>query len=841
MTKKQHKTLTTLPGFETLEGFYMEEFYVDVILPLPLAKRFTYAISAEEASAIQPGMRIAVPFGKSKIYTALAYTVHTNAPVAYQAKPIYQILDERPLVNAIQLRHWAWIADYYMCTLGEVVRTALPGAFLLESETLIMRNTNSTVDPTQLKDDEYLVYEALQSQTALKISEISSIVDKKNVLALINRLVQKDVVTQKETLYEQYKPKLVKYVKLSEQYNDETHLKAQLEALTRAHKQRQVLLSLFQLQAVATKPIPLTQLEKQSGGSKTVIKALVDKGILETYHLRKDRVQYDEAADPAPALVLNEPQQQALQSIRQGFVQKKPVVLHGVTASGKTAVYSQLITECLAQGRQVLYLLPEIALTTQLINRLRHYFGHKVAVYHSKYNLHERVEVWHNVLAQAEKAQIVLGARSSLFLPFTNLGLVVIDEEHEGAFKQFDPAPRYHARDAALVLASYHDARCVLGSATPSIESIHNTTKGKYGYATISRRYSEVQLPEVMLVDLKEATRKKRMKGHFSKTLIQAIQETLQEGAQVILFQNRRGFAPVVECTTCGHVTQCPDCDVSLTYHQNKSQLRCHYCGYHIALQQACLVCGSATLDKKGLGTEQIQEELTRFFPHATVGRMDLDTTRGKHAYEKIITAFENHEMDILVGTQMVTKGLDFGKVRLVGIIQADMMLHFPDYRAHERSFQRLTQVAGRAGRAGTRGKVLIQTYNPHHPILQQVVKNQYNTMVEQQHREREEFKYPPTVRLIKITLKDKDFNKLNEAAQWLADSLRNVLRHPVLGPEYPPVARIRRMYLKHILIKIPLHQSLSATKKSIKRIEKSFNAIAQYKSVRCIYHVDHI
>lgn len=816
-------------------------YFVDVILPLPLAKHFTYALLPQEAAYIQAGMRIAVPFGKSKIYTALVYAVHTQAPVAYQAKPIYQILDEEPLVNSIQLRHWEWIAQYYMCTLGEVMRSALPSAFLLESETLVMLSKNSTVDASQLKDDEFLVYEALQRQSALTVAEISAIVDKKNVLSLINRLVQQDVVTQKQALYEQYKPKRVQYVRLPETYSDEAALKTLLQELSRAPKQRQVLLSLFQLQAVAKKPIALTDLEKQSGGSRAVIKALIAKGILEAYYIRQDRVQYDGAPGSPSSLVLSAPQQQALQAIHQSFAQKKPVVLHGVTASGKTAVYSTLIAACLEQGKQVLYLLPEIALTTQLINRLRHYFGHRVAVYHSRYNIHERVEVWHNVLTQAEKAQIVLGARSSLFLPFTDLGLIVIDEEHESAFKQFDPAPRYHARDAALVLASYHGAHCVLGSATPSIESMNHAKKGKYGYASITQRYSDVPLPEVVLVDLKEAKRKKRMKGFFSETLIQAIHNVLQEGEQVILFQNRRGFAPVVECTTCGHVAQCPNCDVSLTYHQHKSQLRCHYCGYYIALQQACLACGSTTLDKKGFGTEQIQEALAHLFPHANVGRMDLDTTRGKYAYEKIITAFENQEMDILVGTQMVTKGLDFRKVSLVGIMHADAMLHFPDYRAHEKSFQRLIQVAGRAGRAGKRGKVLIQTYNPHHPIVQQVTTNQYEKMFAQQYNEREQFKYPPVIRIIKITLKDKDFNKLNEASQWFADSLRNVLQCSILGPEYPPVARIRKVYLKNILIKIPLHQSLSTTKKSIKRIEKSFHAISQYKSVRVVYHVDHI
>jgi primosomal protein N' (replication factor Y) len=516
-------------------------------------------------------------------------------------------------------------------------------------------------------------------------------------------------------------------------------------------------------------------------------------------------------------------------------------LLYGVTSSGKTEVYIKLLEEVLDSGKQALYLLPEIALTSQLINRLQAYFGNKVAVYHSKYSIHERVEVWNNVLQNKDKARIVIGARSALFLPFFDLGLIVVDEEHEASFKQFDPAPRYHARDAAIVLANLQNAKCVLGSATPSVESYKNAKEGKYGLAVLKHRYGNVLMPDIELVDIKEATRKKKMKGHFSERLQEEISETLTEGGQIILFQNRRGFAPIIECTTCGHSSQCPNCDVSLTYHQYKNQLRCHYCGYHMALQLACEACGSATLDKKGFGTEQVQQELEQLFSHAKVGRMDLDTTRGKYAYEKIITAFEQQEMDILVGTQMVTKGLDFRNVNLVGIMNADTLLNFPDYRAHERSFQLLTQVAGRAGRTKKRGKVLVQTYNPYHQILQQVSNTDFEKMYAEQVYEREQYKYPPALRIIKITLKDKDYNKLNEASQWFANSLRNVLNDTVLGPEFPAISRIRRLYLKNIILKVVKNRSITQTKNSIKRIEKSFNAISQYKSVKVVYNVDHI
>jgi len=815
--------------------------FINVILPIPLEKLFTYKVSQEQADFLQAGMRVAVPFGKSKIYTALVHSLHTTAPEVYEAKEIHQILDEHPIVNTIQLKHWQWIADYYMCTMGEVFRSALPSAFLLESETLILKNEKAEVDEGDLKDDEFLIFEALQHQSILKVHEAASIMDRKNVLPVLNRLIAKNVILLKEEMYEQYRPKFVRYVKLGAEYQSEENLETLLESLTRAPKQSQVILSLFQIQAETKKPIKVTELESASGSSRAIIKALIDKTILEEYHIRRDRVQYDGDEENADLKSLNEYQEKALKDIQESFKENKTTLLQGVTSSGKTEVYVKLIEECIQTGKQALYLLPEIALTTQLIGRLQEYFGETVSVYHSKYNVQERVEVWNNVVTQKTKAQIVIGARSSLFLPFSNLGLIIVDEEHEGSFKQFDPAPRYHARDSAIVLSKLHNANILLGSATPSIESFQNAKTGKYGYANITRRYGNVLMPDMEIVDIKEQSRKRRMKGHFSERLLEEITETLEEGEQVILFQNRRGYAPIVECTTCGHSPQCPNCDVSLTYHQYKKQLRCHYCSHHIALQESCQACGSATLDTKGFGTEQVEQELHELFPEAKVGRMDLDTTRGKHDYERIITAFEQQELDILVGTQMLTKGLDFRNVNLVGIMNADALLNFPDYRAHERSFQLLTQVAGRAGRTKKRGKVIIQSYNPYHQILKQVSTNDYDEMFKEQLYEREQYKYPPANRIIKITFKHKEYNKLNEAAEWFSKALRNAFGGNVLGPEFPPVARIRNQYLKHVLVKIDSKQSLAHTKSNIKRIEKSFNAVAHYRSVRVIYNVDHI
>ncbi|MDF4222026.1 primosomal protein N' [Maribacter sp. M208] len=815
--------------------------FINVILPIPLEKSFTYSVTAEEAALLQPGMRVAVPFGKTKIYTGVVQSVHENPPEVYEAKEIHQILDDFPIVNFTQLKHWEWIASYYMCTLGEVVRSALPSAFLLESETLVLRNKEYEIDENDLLDDEFLVFEALQHQTILKVQEISAIIERKNVLPILKRLLEKKVIVLKEEVYEQYKPKLVRYVKLGKEYTADEKLEELLKTLTRAPKQSQVVLSLFQLQGRSQNPIKVSELEASSNSSKAVIKSLVDKGILEEYFIKTDRVNYEGENDNADTKDLNEYQKAALVDIKNSFNTGKVTLLKGVTSSGKTEVYVKLIEEWLEKGLQALYLLPEIALTTQLISRLQEYFGEKIAIYHSKYNVQERVEVWQNILQAKPKAQLVIGARSAMYLPFSKLGLIIVDEEHESSFKQFDPAPRYHARDAAIVLGHLHKANILLGSATPSVESYYNAQTGKYGYAEITRRYGNVLMPEMELVDIKEASRKRKMKGHFSERLFMEMEETLNEGMQIILFQNRRGFAPLMECLTCGHTPQCPNCDVSLTYHQYRKQLRCHYCGHHTALPEICFACGSPELDTKGFGTEQIEKEVSELFPEVKVGRMDLDTTRGKHGYEKIITAFEQQELDILVGTQMVTKGLDFRNVNLVGVMNADSLLNFPDYRAHERTYQLLTQVSGRAGRTKKRGRVIIQTYNPYHQILKQVTTGDFEGMYSEQLYEREQFKYPPVNRIIKVTFKHKNYNVLNDAADWFANALRTNFGGTVLGPEYPPVARIRNQYLKHIVIKVQKTHSLAQTKTNIRRIEKSFKAVAMYRSVRVIYNVDHI
>ncbi|MFV8346381.1 replication restart helicase PriA [Flavobacterium sp. ZB4P13] len=817
--------------------------FVEVILPLSLAKTFTYSVSEAEFHYVKIGMRLAVPFGKSKIYTALVIEIHQNKPSLYEAKEIHQILDEKPIVTEIQIAHWQWIASYYMCAIGDVYRGAMPSALLLESETVISRipiaiGTDLFVDTSLLSDDEFLVYEALQQQSSLKVQDIISILNKKNIFPVIQKLIDKNILVLQEEIQETYKPKLIRYVRLHPKYESNDGLSELLETLKSANKQKEIVLNYFQLSATEKKPIAVKKLVEAANSSSAIVKALIEKEIFEDYFLQEDRVNFT-GKIREDQLQLSLAQQKAFEEIKESFIQKEVCLLHGVTSSGKTEIYIKLIEEYLETGKQILYLLPEIALTTQLVGRLRTYFGNKVAVFHSKYNNNERIEVWNQVLVNSEKAQVVIGARSSLFLPFYNLGFIIVDEEHEQTFKQVDPAPRYHARDAAIVLAHSHKAKVLLGSATPSIETYFNAKSDKFGLVEISERFGNVMMPNIELVDLKDKYFRKKMTGHFSDVLIEEINIALSLGEQVILFQNRRGYSPVIECMTCGHVPQCQQCDVSLTYHKHKNQLRCHYCGYTMAKPTHCHSCSSVDLTTKGFGTEQIEQELVSIFPNSKIGRMDQDTTRGKFGFEKIIDSFKNREMDILVGTQMLAKGLDFDNVSLVGIMNADNMLYHPDFRAFERSFQMMTQVAGRAGRSEKQGKVVIQTYNPNHNTIQQVTNNDYLGMYKEQLYDRQIYKYPPYFRIIKLTLKQRDFDKLKEGSMWLYQVMSQNLNIPVLGPEEPAISRIRNEYIRTIIIKIPQNTSIVNTKKTIQKMLNSFEAVAQYRAIKVTSNVD--
>jgi len=815
-------------------------FFIEVVLPLSLPQTFTYQVNEAEYHYIKPGFRVAVEFGKSKIYTALVLDLHQNKPEKYEAKEIHQILDEKPIVTEIQIKHWRWISSYYMCAIGDVYRSAIPSALLLESETVIAQQNTNFIEESALSDDEFLVFQALQQQSSLKIQDVVSILNKKNVLPVIKKLLEKNIVTVQEEVTESYKPKLVKYIRLNKDFSTSEGLNDLLHILKKnAEKQREVVMSYFQLMATEkNKPVSVKQLSEKSNATPAIISALVKKGIFEEYTLQEDRVSFEKNLK-LNNLTLSDAQNKALQDIQESFLLKEVTLLHGVTASGKTEIYIKLIEYFLQQEKQVLYLLPEIALTTQLVTRLTAHFGNKVAVFHSKYSNNERVEVWLQSLEQSPKAQIVIGARSALFLPFHHLGLIIVDEEHEQTFKQADPAPRYHARDAAVVLAQLHKSKVLLGSATPSIETYFNTQNKKYGLVELTERFSKVQLPEVVLVNLKDKYFRKQMQGHFSDVLVNEITDALALGEQIILFQNRRGFSPVLECITCGHVPQCMHCDVSLTYHKHKNQLRCHYCGYAMAKPSNCQACSSVHLTTKGFGTEQIQQEIQALFPSIKVGRMDQDTTRGKFGFERLIDSFKNREIDVLVGTQMLAKGLDFDNVSLVGVMNADNMLYHPDFRAFERSFQMLTQVSGRAGRSEKRGKVIIQTYNTNHNTIQQVTTNDYFGMYREQLYDRKIYFYPPYFRLIKITLKHRDFEKLKDGATWLYQVMKQNLQIPVLGPEEPGISRIRNEYLRVILVKIPQQENLTATKTVIAKMLNSFEAVPTFRSIKTIVNVD--
>lgn len=814
------------------------DFYIDVILPLAVPNTFTYKVSEEVFEWIQSGFRVSVPFGKRGIYTALVVRKHGITPLQYEAKDIYEVLDVRPIVTSKQLQLWHWIAEYYMCTLGEVYRAAIPSVLLLESETIVVYDNSREYLTSELSDDEYFIYEAFQQQPVLRVSEISKIVGKKNIFPIIETLIKKGMVTLEGEIREVYKPKIQNYIRLQDVYKNPDHLQELLQILSRSEKQRTAILSYFQLCARDKNPKTTKQLSEFAGVSSAVINGLIKKNIFESYSLAQDRIIFEEAAKNE--VILNPHQQTAFDEIKTGWEQKDVVLLHGVTGSGKTEIYINLIKDHLDENKQILFLLPEIALTTQLVSRLTQYFGNQIAVFHSKYSVNERVEVWQNLLEKSEKAKIIVGARSSILLPFDNLGLIIVDEEHENSYKQQDPAPRYHARDAAIVLSHLHQAKVILGSATPSLESYYNCYENKYAKVTLEKRFGKSKLPEIVLVDLKENYKKKQMTGHFSQTLIDEMMTKLALGEQVILFQNRRGFAPVSECLRCGHVPHCTQCDVSLTYHKGKDILKCHYCGYTIANPTHCHACQSPDLTTKGFGTEQIESELKKLFPNKKIARMDQDTTRGKFAFERLIDAFNNKEIDILAGTQMLAKGLDFAHVTLVGILHADQALYFPDFRAHERAFQMFMQVAGRAGRQEKPGKVFIQTYNPHHNIIRQVVENDYPAMFKEQMFDRHMFHYPPYFRLVRLQLRHADYQKLSEGSLWLSNRLLQELNIPVLGPEEPAVSRIKNQFIRVILIKIPVQSSSKSVKNHILRILKSFDAVPDYRSIKVSINVDY-
>ena len=811
-------------------------YYADVILPLALDRPYTYAVEKQDFLFLKPGFRVAVSFGKSKVYTGVVIKLHNLQPQRYTPKFIEFILEDSPSISKRQLELWQWISEYYHCKLGEVMRAAFPATFLLESETVIVKKEFED-DKSTITDEEYLVYEALESKS-LTINEIIEIIGRKSVLGLIHNMFTKGYIDLHQKIAEKYKPKKIRFARLLNHLSSKESLKKLFNSLKNSPKQKQLLMGVFDDNPSGREWKKVPDLLRKTSVKSNVLKAMISKGILEDAYFREDRLLYDfDKKDTSISLSKN--QKNSLLNIESAFENKDIVLFQGVTGSGKTEVYMELIFKALERGDQVLYMLPEISLTPQMVFRLQSRFGKNVTVYHSKFSIHERTEVWNNVLNNSSKARVVVGTRSAIFLPFYQLGLIIIDEEHELSYKQFDPAPRYHARDSAIILSQIYGAKILLGSATPSIESSFNLMKAKFGGVQLNERYGNIELPEIVTIDLKLSYKKKEMNGAFSQTLIDAIETTLANDKQVILFQNQRGYAPVMECLDCGHTPQCSQCDVTLTYHQPSNQLKCHYCGFTIAAPIQCHGCGGIHLQTKGVGTQQIQEQVESFFPGVKTARMDWDTTRGKWAFDKLINAFVEGDIKILVGTQMVVKGLDFQNVHLVGVLNADHLLNFPDFRAHERTYQMLSQVSGRAGRKNIRGKVLMQTYQPQHPIIQQVIRSDYEGMLDQQLKERIEYHYPPYYRLIKMVVKHRDVEKVRIASKWIFNVLNQSYKGEILGPVFPPIARLRNRYHMQILIKIGKDQSRNELKKLIQSTIKSFESVSQFRSCKITVNVD--
>jgi primosomal protein N' (replication factor Y) len=774
--------------------------FVEVILPLAISRNYTYRVPFELNDAIAVGKRVVVQFGKSKLYTAVVSTITEQAPEKYEAKYLLDILDDRPVVTQQQLEFWLWLAGYYMCNEGEVMNAALPSALKLASETKVMLNRDFEYDKAALNDKEFLITEALDLQPELTISDIAKLLGQKTVMPILKSLFEKNIVSISEEVSERYKPRKRTFLTLNPAYHNQENLRELFGILEkRAPKQADAVLAFIKLSR-QQKTISKNDLIEASGSGDASIRSLIEKEILFAEDKNVSRLGYDEDDDQLSNFVLSEAQETALAETKKQFEEKDVVLLHGVTSSGKTQIYIKLIEQMVASGRQVLYLLPEIALTTHIIERLRVYFGGSIGVYHSRFNDNERVEVWQKVLKNEYK--VVLGARSSVFLPFTDLGLIIVDEEHETSYKQFDPAPRYNARDAAIYLANMYKGKVLLGSATPSFETYYNARVHKYGFVELMERYGGVQLPLIEVVSISEETKRKTMQSHFSSILMQDMQLALDNKEQVILFQNRRGYAPVLMCKVCAYTPKCINCDVSLTYHKHTHKLHCHYCGYKEDSPVVCPACGSTHLEYKGFGTEKVEDELSVLMPNVRLARMDLDTTRSRNSLQTILNNLEEKKIDVLIGTQMVAKGLDFADVTVIGIINADSLLKYPDYRANERSYQMLAQVSGRAGRRGKQGKVVIQTYDPNHRVIKQVIENDYTDLYFTEMEERKSFKYPPYFRIISMDVKHKNPEILYNQAEYLANELRKHFGDRVIGPEAPLINRIRNYYIKSIMLK---------------------------------------
>ncbi len=815
--------------------------FAETLLPLAIPGTYTYRVP--EGMRLSIGMRVLVPFGRKKIYTAIITSLHDMEPKGYDVKEILGTLDEKPILRHPQLEFWQWISDYYLCSMGEVYKAAVPSGLKVESETTISVNPDfEESEPGQLTDRERVILDFTAQRGRVQIAEIANATGFKTVERNVSHLLDMDALHVSERVVDNYRPKTEPCVRLAIARDDEEKLHQYFDQLKRAPKQESLLLAYLDmsrwLQSGDTREVSKENLLKRAGVSSAVLHEAVKRGLFEIYKKEINRfAELGNVLDEAPTL--SEEQQQAYKEIHQSMRQHAITLLHGVTSSGKTSVYIHLIADALKLGKQVLYLVPEIALTTQLTRRLRRVFGDKLLIYHSKFSDNERVDIWKRLLDTSEPC-VIIGVRSSVFLPYSNLGLIIVDEEHDSSYKQQDPAPRYNGRNAALVLAQMHGAKTVLGSATPAIEVYHMALEGRYGLVKLMTRYGDIKMPEVKVIDTIDARKRREMSGLFSTELISDCRKALKDGEQVILFQNRRGYSPMVRCKECGSVPKCENCDVSLTYHKHNHTLVCHYCGYTIPLPDLCPACQLPGLEIIGYGTERIEDDIDAVFPGEKISRMDLDTTRSKNSYDRIIDEFSNHRTNILVGTQMVTKGLDFDAVSIVGILNADTMINFPDFRSHERAFDMLEQVSGRAGRAHKQGKVIIQTSNPDHDVIKYVQAHDYEGFYEHELADRQQFGYPPFTKVINIYLKHRDDATVGELAVRYSGLLRQVFGTRVLGPMAPFVARVQNMYIRQVTLKMETAASMAKVKAILRDLyERMLAADARMKTVRLYYDVD--
>lgn len=813
--------------------------FAEVVLPLPLPGTFTYSIPTLLQDELEVGQRVVVQFGKRKLYTGIVYSIHDHQKPDLETRALLEIVDSAPVVLKTQLDLWEWVSKYYLCSIGEVMRAALPAGLKLSSDSVLVIHPEFDGDVSGLEMLETEIVNQVLDDGKVSLEVLEKKLAKKNLQKAIRELTGRQILAFREEISVRYKPKKEAFISVSEKLDDAA-MSQVFDQLERAPKQLETLMAAMHLirsEGIDGKAIARGKLLKDPNANTSALDTLVKKDILVSEKLTVDRI-IGRSSWAEEDVKLTDEQFAVFKGIEQQFEAQRSVLLEGVTSSGKTEIYIKFIEELLTQEKQVLYLLPEIALTAQFINRLQKYFGEQVGIYHSRISGNERVELWNRQLDPKKKMGVVIGARSAVWLPFQKLDLIIVDEEHDTSYKQHDPSPRFNGRDLAQVLATKHEAKVLLGTATPSLESRLNAERGKFGHVRLNTRYGGIQLPKIVLSDLKIERKERKMKGPFTSGLFDLIKLHIDRGEQAIIFQNRRGFSPFIECDNCGWVPHCRNCDISLSYHKATAEIKCHYCGFSEGMPDRCKACNSTYLTTKGIGTEQIENELELMFPEARIGRLDLDTSRSRNSYQQIISDFETGQTDVLVGTQMVTKGLDFDKVGLVAILNADQLMNYPDFRSMERAFQLMVQVSGRAGRRKRQGTVVIQTSRPDHPLIKMVQDSDYESMYQSQLQERQTFQYPPLVRMINMVLRSRDQNLVNVASEWFASELRKIPGPAILGPEFPLVKRIRNRYHKHILVKMPKsgHEQI---KGRIQLILDAFRQIKQFGQVSIYADVD--